>query len=100
MEQLLRTVKSMSTMIHPEIYMRDGRGGFLLKDGVEVVDDWSDGCLIRSEEPLSNESSDICFVAEGEALVALRFPPMPVGIGPFEYLAEKDYSDIRIAQVF
>ena len=90
----------MSTIFHPEIYMRDGRGGFLLKDGAEVVDDWGDGCLIRSEEPLSNESSDPCFVTEGEALIALRLPQMPAGMGPFEYLAEKDYSDIRMAYVF
>ena len=90
----------MSTILHPEIYMRDGRGGFLLKDGLEVVDDWGDGCLIRSEEPLSDQPGDTCFVAEGEALIALRFPKMPAGIAPFEYLAEKDYSDIRIAPVF
>jgi len=80
--------------------MRDGRGGFLLKDGVEVIDDWGDGCLIRSEEPLSDDVGDMCFVAEGDALVALRLPPMPAGVGPFEYLAEKDYSDIRMAHVF
>ncbi|HEY1122200.1 MAG TPA: hypothetical protein VGE67_11395 [Haloferula sp.] len=90
----------MSTILHTEIYMRDGRGGFLLRDGVEIVDDWGDGCLIRSDEPLSTDSTDTCFVAEGEALVALRLPSMPVGIGPFEYIAEKDYSDIRIAPVF
>jgi hypothetical protein len=90
----------MITILHPEIYMRDGRGGFLLKEGVEIVDDWGDGCLIRSEEPLSGESGDTCFMAEGEALVALRIPQMPAGVGPFEYLAQKDYSDIRIAPVY
>jgi len=90
----------MSTILHPEIYMLDGRGGFLLKDGVEVVEDWGDGCLIRSEEPLSIDSGEICFVAERDALVALRFSKMPAGVGPFEYIAEKDYSDIRIAPVF
>lgn len=80
--------------------MRDGRGGFLLRDGVEVVDDWGDGCLIRSEEPLSRESGDTCFVAERDALVALRITTLPAGMGPFEYIAEKDYSDMRIAPVF
>jgi hypothetical protein len=90
----------MKTTLHPEIYLRDGRGGFLLKEGTEVVDDWGDGCLIRSDEPLSTESADTCFVVEGDALVALRFPQMPAGIGPFEYLAQKDYSDIRVAPVF
>lgn len=90
----------MSTILHPEIYMRDGRGGFLLKDGLEVVDDWGDGCLIPSDEALSSDSNDTCFIAEGEALIALRLPQMPAGIGPFEYLAQKDYSDIRIAPVF
>jgi hypothetical protein len=90
----------MRTILHPEIYMRDGRGGFLLKDNVEVVDDWGDGCLIRSDEPLSSEAGDMCFVAERDALVALRIPQMPAGLGPFEYLAQKDYSDIRIAPVF
>jgi hypothetical protein len=90
----------MSTILHPEIYMRDGRGGFLLKDSMKVLDDWGDGCMIRSDEPLSNESSDTCFVAEGDALIALRLPQMPAGIGPFDYLAQKDYSDIRLAPVF
>ncbi|MEK7954074.1 hypothetical protein [Luteolibacter soli] len=90
----------MSTILHPEIYMRDGRGGFLLREGTEVVDDWGDGCLIRSEEPLLDDFGDTCFVTEGEALIALRLPRMPVGVGPFEYLARKDYSDIRIAPVF
>jgi hypothetical protein len=90
----------MITILHPEIYMSDGRGGFLLKDGVEIVDDWGDGCLIRSEEPLSADSGDTCFMAEGDALVALCIPPMAAGVGPFEYLAQKDYSDIRIAPVY
>ena len=90
----------MSTVLHPEIYMNDGRGGFLLKDGVEVVDDWGEGCLIRSEEPLSGEPFDTCFVTEGDVLVALRIHTMVTGAGPWEYLAEKDYSDIRITHVF
>ncbi|MCW1923092.1 hypothetical protein OKA05_11055 [Luteolibacter arcticus] len=80
--------------------MRDGRGGFLLREGAEVLNDWGDGCLIRSDELVSTEPADTCFVAEGDALVALRFPQLPVGVGPFEYLAEKDYSDIRITSIF
>lgn len=80
--------------------MSDGRGGFILQDGVEVIDDWEGGCLIRADEPLPDGPGSTCFIVESDALVGLRLPSFPSGNGPFEYVAEKDRSDVRVFPVF
>ena len=90
----------MKTMIHPEVYGGDGRGGFVLLEGVELLDQWEGGCLIRTETLLPDGPADTCYVLEGNVLVALRFPYPPKGNGPYDYAAEKDHSDIRVVPVF
>ena len=90
----------MKTILHPEVYVRDGRGGFILRDGAEIVDEWQGGCLVRSEDRLPTGPAETCYVIEGEVLVALRLPADPTGHGPFDYAAEKDRSDMRLIPVF
>jgi hypothetical protein len=63
--------------------------------GAEIVDEWEDGCLIRSEEILPVALGQTYYVKEGDDLVAVTFPVSSASESPFDYAARKDRSDIR-----
>lgn len=78
------------------VYIRKTHGGVALVAGAEVIDDWGDGCRIRSEEELESSPDVVYYIVEGEQLVAVKFSASDAETAPFDYAADKDRSDARV----
>lgn len=78
----------------PDVYAKMKGKGFTLLLGVEVIEEWKDGCRIRSEQRFPFLWSISYHVIDGESLVAVRLAPAE-GEGPFDYVATKDLSNAR-----
>jgi hypothetical protein len=85
--------------MNTEVYIREGGTGIRHHLGAEVVDEWEDGCLIRSEERLETAPFISYYIVEGQALVAVKLGE-PSGTGPFDYSVELDRSDVRSLPAF
>lgn len=83
-----------------EVFVRDSQKGFILQLGAEVVDEWENGCMIRSEERLHQPPGTRFYVIEGDSVVAVRLTSPGQKHPPFDYPAEKDRSDIRPMPTF
>ena len=81
------------------VYIRRSHEDVALVPGAEVIDDWDDGCLIRSEEKIEPSPDDGYYVVEGEQLVAVKFSPSDTATPPFDYAAQKDRSDTRALEL-
>jgi hypothetical protein len=84
-------LRSMNTAV----YVRKAGEGIALAAGAEIIEAWEGGCLIRSEERLESPPGVTYYVAEGNDLVAVKFPPSEADAAPFDYPAEMDRSDTR-----
>ena len=82
------------------VYIRRSHEDVALFPAAEVIDDWDNGCLIRSEEKIEPSPDDAYYVVEGDQeLVALKFSPSDTEGPPFDYAAQKDRSDTRALEL-
>jgi hypothetical protein len=78
-----------------DVYVKEPGNGLVRMAGAEIIDTWEDGCLIRSEEALPEETGRNYYVEEGGHLVAVHLPPPRQEQGPFDYAAQKVRTDTR-----
>ena len=89
----------MSQAMERDLYVRLSGEGISRLMSAEIIDEWEDGFMIRSEEVLPTGPGRTYYVEEGDHIVALDIPRPPQSEGPFDYAAQIDRSDVRPVSV-